>query len=244
MLFILSEFLLSVEAYRGALEIARQIGDRHREAEALSQIGFGFFFAHEFEKALEYAEQARELTLTIGSKDILPGSMHVIGLVHGVTGRPGKAAPLWSEAVKISREEGNKSLEGINLTMLGQFHNWRGEYEQALRLHEQTCTIGQVHNLQEVLLQSVFPRSIAYCAKGEYEQALISLQEALGKSEQLGDQYFKCRGLNTLGRVYGELYNLDLAIRYNRDGKMDKKIKGKLLAHSLCSLCNRWFLTL
>jgi tetratricopeptide (TPR) repeat protein len=217
-LSIMSEFLPSVEAYQRMVEVARQIGDRTSEAEALSQIGFGFFFAHEFEKALDYAEQAKELALAIGAINILPGSMHVIGLIHSTAGRLGEAALLWDEAVKLSKETKNKNMEGISFTMLGQFHNWKGEYEQALRLHEQTYTIGYENNLQDILMQTIFPRSIAYCAKGEYEQAIASLQEALGKSEHLGDKYFKCRGLNTLGWVYGELYNLELAIRYNREG--------------------------
>ncbi len=37
--FLLSEFLPSVEAYQHMLEVARQIGDRGKEAEALYQIG-------------------------------------------------------------------------------------------------------------------------------------------------------------------------------------------------------------
>jgi tetratricopeptide (TPR) repeat protein len=216
-LSIMSEFLPSVEAYQRTLEIARQFGNREKEAEALFCIGSGFFYGHEFEKALEYVEQAKALASIIGAKNILASSIFVIGLVHVVTGKLGEAR-LWEEALRISTEVGNKGVEGFTLIMLGQFHNWKGEYEQALQLHEQACMIGHAHNLQDVLLQSIFPRSIAYCSKGEYKQAIISLQEALGKSEQPGDKYFKCRGLNTLGWVYGELYNLELAIRYNREG--------------------------
>ena len=75
----LSEFLPSVEAYQRMLEVARQLGDRAKEAEALYGIGFGFFFAHEFEKALEYAEQAKVLASEIGAKNILAGSIFVMG---------------------------------------------------------------------------------------------------------------------------------------------------------------------
>ena len=40
--FLLSEFRASIEAHQRLLEVARQLGDRHKEAEALYQIGFGF----------------------------------------------------------------------------------------------------------------------------------------------------------------------------------------------------------
>ena len=48
--FLLSEFRASVEAQQRLLEVSRQLGDRHKEAEALYQIGFGFCYAHEFER--------------------------------------------------------------------------------------------------------------------------------------------------------------------------------------------------
>lgn len=218
-LSILSEFLPSVEAYQRMLEAARQHEDSAKEAEALFRIGDGFFYAHEFEKSLEYAEQAKMLASAIGAKNILASSIFVIGLVHTtVTGKLEEIARVWEEALRIGREAGNKDLEGFILIMLGQFHNWKGEYERAVHLHEQARTVGHTHNLQDVLLQLIWAKGIAYGGKGEYEQAIVSFQEALGKSERLGDKYFKCRILNTLGWVYGELYNLELAIHYNREG--------------------------
>src|SRR5262249_6366169 len=52
----------------------------------------------------------------------------------------------------------------------------------------------------------------------EYEAALTALQETLVLCDRLGDKVWKCRALNTLGWVHGELYNLEVAIRYNREG--------------------------
>ena len=53
--------------------------------------------------------------------------------------------------------------------------------------------------------------------KGAYDEAVALLLEALKLSEQLGDTFFRCRTLNTLGWLYGEIYNLEPAIRYNRE---------------------------
>ena len=60
-------------------------------------------------------------------------------------------------------------------------------------------------------------RGLTQGSKGEYAAALASLQEALMLSDRLGDKVYKCRILNTFGWVHGELYNLDAAIRYNRE---------------------------
>jgi class 3 adenylate cyclase/tetratricopeptide (TPR) repeat protein len=216
--FLLSEFLPSVEAYQHMLAVARQIRDQAKEAEALYQIGNSFFWAHEFEKTLEFSNQAKALALQIGSKNILAASIFVMGLVHEVTGKLDEAARSWQESLSISREAEDKSVEGLSLQFLGFLHELRGKYDQALQLQEPGLTIGQAHNLQYLLLWSFWTRSLTRCGKGEYEAALVSLKDTLELSERLGDKVFKCRMLNTMGWVHGELYNLEPAIRYNQEG--------------------------
>ena len=65
--FLLSEFRASIKAQQRLREVARQRGDRNKEAEALYQIGFGFYFANEFEQAMEFSHQAQALALEIGN---------------------------------------------------------------------------------------------------------------------------------------------------------------------------------
>src|SRR5207244_12054011 len=72
--FRLSEFRASIQAHQRLLEVARQLGDQHKEAEALYQIGFGFRWAHEFEQALEFSHQAQALAAEIGNQNILAAS--------------------------------------------------------------------------------------------------------------------------------------------------------------------------
>jgi predicted ATPase len=80
--FLLSEFRASIEAHQGLLEVARQRGDRHQEAEALHQIGLGCFWAHEFEKALEFSHRAQGLASELGNHTILAATplCHPLGL--------------------------------------------------------------------------------------------------------------------------------------------------------------------
>jgi tetratricopeptide (TPR) repeat protein len=216
--FLLSEFRASVEAHQGLLEVARQLGDRNKEAEALYQIGFGFFYAHEFEQALGFSHQAQTLATEIGNQNILAASLFVIAFVHAVAGKLDEATHGIEEALRVSREAGETGCEGFNLILLGQLHNWKGEYEQALQLLEQGGAIGQAHNLPLIVLWIVWERGLTHGGKGEYAAALGALQEALALSDRLGDKVFKCRVLNSLGWVYGEIYNLEAAIRYNREG--------------------------
>ena len=73
-----------------ACEVARQLGDRAKEAEALYQISSGYHRAHEIEHALDYAEQAKALALEIDAKN-MAGSLFVMASVPKRAGpvRPG-----------------------------------------------------------------------------------------------------------------------------------------------------------
>jgi tetratricopeptide (TPR) repeat protein len=59
---------------------------------------------------------------------------------------------------------------------------------------------------------------LARGGRGEYAAALRALQEGMELSERLGDKAHKGRMLNTLGWVYGEIYDLERALRYNHQG--------------------------
>jgi predicted ATPase len=216
--FLLSEFRASIEAHQRLLEVARQLGDRHKEAEALYQIGFGFHRSHEFEKALKFSRQAQALALEIGNQNILAASLFVIAFVHAVTGKLDEATHGLEEALRVSRVAGEKGREGFNLNLLGQLYNWKGEYKQGLQLLEQGFTIGHEQDLPLIVIHILWHSGLAHGGKGEYAAAMAALHDALTLSDRLGDKVFKCRSLNTLGWVYGEIYNLEAAIRYNREG--------------------------
>lgn len=216
--FLLSEFFSSVEAYQYMLEIAQRVGDRRKEAEALYQIGNSFYLAHEFEKALAYVEQARVLALAVNDKNVLAGSLFLLSIIRYVAGKPSEAVPYLEEALRISREAEDKALEAIILSGLHSRYLHAGEYEQALGIIEESLTISRTYDLYFSLMYSLWMKSVALCSKGEYEEAIVSLQEVRKMSERTGDKFVNCRVLNTLGWVYGELYNLKSGIRYNQEG--------------------------
>ena len=215
---LLSEFRASIEAHQHLLKLAQQLGDRHKEVEALSQISYGFLYAHDLEQALESSRQAQTLAAEIGNQHILASSLFVIAWIHAVSSKLDAAMDGLEAALRISREAGEKGSEGFSLNMLGALHTWRGEYEQALRFLEQSVIIGHAPDLQLIRVWGLYVRGMAHGGQGEYTAALAALQEALTLSDRVGDKIFKCRILNTLGWVHGELYNLEAAIRYNQAG--------------------------
>jgi tetratricopeptide (TPR) repeat protein len=135
----------------------------------------------------------------MGNQNILAASLFVIAFIHALTGKLDEATHSLAEALRVSKEAGETGREGFNLILLGQLHNWQGEYEQALQCLEQGFTIGQAHDLQLIVIWIVWERGLTHGGKGEYAAALAGLQDALALSDRLGDKIFKCRVLNSLG---------------------------------------------
>ncbi|MEG4578097.1 tetratricopeptide repeat protein [Microcoleus sp. MON1_C5] len=216
--FLLSEFQPSIAAYKKMLEVSRRRGDRQKEAEALYNIGYGFLWAHDFESALEYAQQAYNLALQIGDKSMLAASQYVMGFIYAVTAKLDESFGCLSQGIKLSQDTGNKTQEGFNTFMLGLVYNWKGEYEPAHQWGDRGVAIGRDYNILLVSIMNLWERGITRCGKGEYEGAFSDLETLLKLSDRLGDKVWKSRSINTLGWLYSELYNLEPAIAYNHDG--------------------------
>lgn len=216
--FLSSEFQPSIAAYQKMLEVSRDRGDRKKEAEALYNISYSSFWAHDFDAASEYARQAYNLALEIDCKNIQAASQFVTGYLYGVTARLDESVEYFDRGINLSQETGDREREAFNTFMLGLVHNWKGEYETAEELADRGVAIGRDDNSLLVWMMNLWKRGLTRGGKGEYSGAFADLEKARNLSDRLGDKVWKSRILNTLGWLYGELYNIDSAVLYNHDG--------------------------
>ena len=215
---LMSEFKAAAQTYQRLLEVAQAERSQAREIEALDRAGKSFFFAHDFEKALEFAQRAKTLAVETGDKSLLAVGDGLVASVEFVTGKVNEGIARWQEILLESRESGSHLNEGSALNWLGLGHNFQGRYELAVQLLGQGMILAKNHNLIINLMQASWYLALSQGGKGDYTQALASLAGCLGWSDRFGDQFFKCRALNTLGWICTELYNLDPAIRHNLAG--------------------------
>ena len=96
-------------------------------------------------------------------------------------------------------------MKGSTSSCSGNSITGRGSTSRPCQFLEQGFTIGHAHDLQLIVIWIVWVRGLTYGGQGEYAAALAALQEALALSDRLGDKVCKCRILNTLGWVHGEI---------------------------------------
>ena len=210
---LMTEVRPAAVTYQRLLEVAQTEQDQSRALEALAHLGTSFLWAHEFEKTLQYAELARTRGLNTNNRFMLAASDFLIASVGIVTGKVNESLSRFQELLILVRETRNLNIERMVVEWLGVIHNFRGEYEIATTLLSQRMTLAKTEKLMLNLLLLSWMLGVAQGGKGEFQQALASLSECLEWSDRLGDQFFKCRALNTLGWVYGELLNLSPAMR-------------------------------
>jgi tetratricopeptide (TPR) repeat protein len=82
---------------------------------------------------------------------------------------------------------------------------------KSITLAEEVGSIPNVANALRVL-------SIVLAGRGEYNEAISTAQRNLQLSRDYGITYFVCVSLNTLGWIYHDLSNIELAMKYNNEG--------------------------
>jgi class 3 adenylate cyclase/tetratricopeptide (TPR) repeat protein len=215
---VLSDFKSSRAEGEHLLALARQTGDREREAIALAGMGMASAREHDFDRGLAEAYQAIAIAREIEARPVLASGYFTIGLVHAVTDHLDAARQEIDLAITISRSGSDVVHQSFALTYAGQLKNLRGEYAEAVPLQAEALRIAREHTLLVPLLSGFFNSGLALVGKGDYDEALARFEEGLVLSEKVGNDTNRHRLLNSLGWLAIECGDLERAIELNRQG--------------------------
>jgi class 3 adenylate cyclase/tetratricopeptide (TPR) repeat protein len=216
--FVLSDFKSSRAEGERLLALARQAGDREREARALAGMGYTSARDHNFNQGLAEAYQAIEIAREIDAKSVLASGYYITSMVHTATGRLDNGDEEIDLVLATSRAVGDVVYQSYALTSVGRLKNWRGEYAEALPFQAEGLRIAREHNLLVPLLFGFFHGGLALTGKGEYDKALGRFEEGLVLSEKVSNEIYHHRLLNSLGWLLIECGGLDRALDLNRQG--------------------------
>ena len=224
--FVLSDFERARAEGERLLVLARRVGDRATEGEALAGMGFASLWAHDFDPALTYARRAIEVAEAVDAKPVLALGHLTSGHTHTVCGRLEPGRKEVDHAIRISRSAGDMFHLSLSLSLAGQFETWTGACAAAERLQAESLRIARDHNLLVPLLFSLFANGLTLTTKGDYDGGLAMFEEGVALSEKVGDEVWHHRFLNCLGWLYIEVGNLDRALDLNRRGAEGARKRG------------------
>jgi tetratricopeptide (TPR) repeat protein len=178
----------------------------------------------EMEEAMRHLTTAVEMARKTGNRPLEARSLNAIGssLVWGLDTIDEGRVRL-EESSKICREVGDRITEAHNLQMLGIYHNWKGEFNQAKEsLNKALASAEEVGSIP-ISMYKLWFLSYALAGNGEYNEAIRTGQKCLQLARDHGDWSLVSMVLNTLGWMYHDLSNIELALKYDNEALENAK---------------------
>jgi tetratricopeptide (TPR) repeat protein/MoxR-like ATPase len=213
--FVTSDFERSAAEGERILPLARLVGDRIKEAEALATIAWASAWGRQLDAAIRFSREAIAVAEPAGALAVQGRAHFTIGFIHGVTGVLDESQVALDKAVQISGAAGDAVSRSLSLSAAGLLHNWTGDYAEASRLQNEGQSLARERGLLFPLLFGCFLRGLSLTGKGDYDEALASFAEGLSLAERVGDEAIHHRLLNCLGWLYSDLGDLDYAEELN-----------------------------
>ncbi|HZS33226.1 MAG TPA: AAA family ATPase, partial [Methylomirabilota bacterium] len=218
---LLTNYDQAVADFEAMQELARRLGDRVKEGEALCSQGAAHWFR--FSKAHEgHAERCAREAMAIadgtGDERVLARGLGLLAMEDQRTGDLRRGDEKLLRSIEICRRHRLTVPLVQNLTWLGAHAYWRGEYGAAIRTVEEAERLAQEAHEGFFELLAGFFRANAHAALGEWDLAFRAIEDVLQRGRERENRYAIARATNTLGWFHEELGDPRRALELDREG--------------------------
>jgi tetratricopeptide (TPR) repeat protein len=181
------------------LTAARQSGDRHKEAVALTDLGISNMRSGEPSRAIGLLEQALTIARDLGDQAQEADVLENLGMAVLATGLPARALEFLEQALGHARTTGNRFGQKIVLESLGRAYSAMRDPIQALACYDEALTLAREVGDYQQEADLLWYQAVEYAELGQREhvfttaQAAIALFQSRGKPQAgfLADQLQK-----------------------------------------------------
>jgi tetratricopeptide (TPR) repeat protein len=212
------DYLLLWGHYRVMTELHERLqgklNDPNLKSRSAGNLGSAYYSLGDYQKAIEYYEQALVIEREISNRDGEGTWLGNIGSVFGDIGQAEKAIEHYEQALAISREIRNRRGEGAWLGGIGIAYSDLGQVEKAIEYHEQALVIAREIEDRRGEGADLGNLGLAYKNLGEVEKAIEYYEQALVIARDIGDRQGEGADLGNLGNAYSDLGQVEKAIKY------------------------------
>lgn len=149
------------------------------------KIGNVYYVRENYQKSLQFYEQALSIDKERGKVDEQAASLNNIGVVHYQIENYQQAIDAHKEALKISREQNNAPAEAISLNNIGNVnYNWE-KFTEALNYYDQSLKIKEDINNQRGIAISLYNIGNTYRKLNQNDKAKEYYDRSLKLARQL-----------------------------------------------------------
>jgi tetratricopeptide (TPR) repeat protein len=192
----------AVSCLQTALKIAREVGDKRGEGDALGNLGIAYADLGQPRKAVEFYEQAMVVANQIGDRRGERNALGNIGSVCIESGEPRKAVEFYERALVISSEIGDRHGEAIALNNLGNAYKHLGEPRKAIKYCERALVIVRGIGDRRGEGNALGNLGNACLDMGKPHKAISLYKQSLAIAREIGDRRAEDTALGNLGNIY------------------------------------------
>jgi tetratricopeptide (TPR) repeat protein/transcriptional regulator with XRE-family HTH domain len=190
-----------VRLHRAAAEVARQAGDRHAEAAALSDLGQLQDLTADYDAGAASLTRARELYRQLGDRPGEARMLEELGVLLRLTGDYAAASASLTEALGLFRGLGDRLGEADTLHELGSVRHRTGDFEAATASHADALEIYRELGYLRGEAWTLNSLGILQYGTGDYPAATDSLTRALELQRRAGNRLGEANTTYELGTV-------------------------------------------
>jgi predicted ATPase len=213
------------------LQSATAISDKSMIAESHYLLGIAYeAYFGEMDEAMRHLTTAVEMARKTGNKRLEAKSLGAIGgtLMWGTNpDNMNEGRVRLEESSKLAKEMSDKITEANILGTLGMYYNWKGEFNRAKENLNEVLALDEEMGAVPRITNDLFLLCMTLAGNGEYNEAISAGQKCLQLARDSGDWSTVSMALNTLGWIYHDLLNIELALRYNNEAIENARAHGK-----------------
>jgi len=211
------ELEFSLESYRRALEISRELNDQSGAAVALTTIGQIHASLGRIEPAREAYDEALPFWRAASDRQGESVTLRSIALTYTLTGENRKALELHLESLKLRRELNDLPGQVNALSSVSAAYRELGEWQPAIETLDEAMKISRQINKPEEIAFTAMEIGVLYDLFGQPEKALEYFNQALPVFRGRNIRQFEALALNNIGKMHYLLGDRQQAIDHLKE---------------------------
>jgi serine phosphatase RsbU (regulator of sigma subunit)/lipoprotein NlpI len=166
------------------------------------------------EKAMEFADKARELAESADYEKGLAKTLHVTGMIHMNQSNYDKALDCYTRSLKISEKLKDKNAISTSNNNIGMVYYSQGNYDKALKYYLASLKIDEELGNQNGMASSFNNVGLIYWSQGNYDKALDNFMEVITICSQVKDKRGMAGAYSNIGGVNYYKGKMDISIAF------------------------------
>jgi tetratricopeptide (TPR) repeat protein len=164
---------------------ARQSGNKHAEAAALTDLAAVFLHSKDVPQAVAHLEQAVTLARQIGDRPVEADALGNLGLALLTTGQVPQAQQVLAQTLVYAREAADPVAQKLSLERLGVACSRLRDHAQAFACFEEALTLARRLGDRKHEGELLWYLAIEYAETGQRDQAISQARAAIDVLTQL-----------------------------------------------------------